>query len=67
MEGPTPFPPPFPHLISSGERGEGSNYVKSPKTKTLDGLIKRTSSMLDGIESKTVHKGKEGDKYRKKK
>ena len=30
---------------------------KSPKTKTLaDGLIERTSSMLDEIESKTVHK-----------
>ena len=31
--------------------------VKSPKTKTLaDGLIERTSSMLDEIESKTMHK-----------
>ena len=29
----------------------------SPKTNTFaDGLIERTSSMLDGIESKTVHK-----------
>ena len=36
--------------------------LKSPKTKTLaDGLIKRTSSMLDEIESKTVHKAEEGD------
>ena len=36
--------------------------VKSPKTKTLaDGLIERTSSMLDEIESKTVHKDEEGD------
>ena len=36
--------------------------LKFPKTKTLaDGLIKRTSSMLDEIESKTVHKVKEGD------
>ena len=31
--------------------------LKSPKTKTLaDGLIERTSSMLDEIGSKTVHK-----------
>ena len=36
--------------------------LKSPKTKTLaDGLIKRTSSMLDQIESKTMHKAEEGD------
>ena len=35
--------------------------------KTADGLMKRTSSMLDEIESKTVHKDKEGDWYRKKK
>ena len=36
--------------------------LKSPKTKTLaDGLIERTSSMLDEIESKTVHKVKERD------
>ena len=35
----------------------------SPKTKTLaDGLIERTSSMLEEIESKTVHKDKEGDR-----
>ena len=34
----------------------------SPKTKTLaDGLIKRTSSMLEKIESKTVHKYEERD------
>ena len=31
-------------------------------TKTLaDGLIERTWSMLDEIESKTVHKDEEGD------
>ena len=36
--------------------------LKSPKTKTLaDGLIEITSSMLDEIESKTVHKDEEGD------
>ena len=29
--------------------------------KLVDGLIKRTSSMLDEIESKTVHKAEEGD------
>ena len=33
--------------------------VKSPKTSTLaDGMIKRTSSVLDEIESKAVHKDK---------
>ena len=36
--------------------------VKSPKINTLvDWLIKRTSSMLDEIASKTVHKDEEGD------
>ena len=35
--------------------------LKSPKKKTADGLIKRTSSMLDEIESKTMHKDEEGD------
>ena len=36
--------------------------LKSPKTKSLaDGLIDRTSSMLDEMESKTVHKDEEGD------
>ena len=34
----------------------------SPKTNTLgDGLIERTSSMLDEVESKTVHNNEEGD------
>ena len=34
----------------------------SPKTNTLaDRFIERTSSMLDEIKSKTVHKDKEGD------
>ena len=33
------------------------------KTNTLkDGLIKRTSSSLDEIESITVHKDEEGDR-----
>ena len=37
--------------------------VKSPKTNTLvDGLIKRTSSMIDEIESKTVDIDEEGDR-----
>ena len=37
--------------------------VKVSKTKTLaDGLIERTSSVLDEIESKTVHKVEEGDR-----
>ena len=36
--------------------------LKLPKTKTLaDGSIERTLSMLDEIESKTVHKDEEGD------
>ena len=34
----------------------------SPKINTVaDGLIERTSSMLDQIETKTVHKDEEGD------
>ena len=41
---------------------EERRTLKSPKKKTLvDGLIQRTSSMLDEIESKTVHKDEEGD------
>ena len=41
--------------------------LKTPKINTFaGGLIKRTSSMLYEIESKTVHKEKEGDRYRKK-
>ena len=37
--------------------------LKSPKTKTLaDGLIERTSSMLDEIEAKTMHKAEDGDR-----
>ena len=41
--------------------------LKSPKTKTLaDGLIERTSTMLHEIESKTMHKDKEGNRWRKK-
>ena len=40
---------------------------KSPKTNTLaDGLIERTSSMLDEIGSKTVHDDEEGDRGEKK-
>ena len=35
--------------------------LKSPKRNTLaDGLIERTSSILDETESKTVHKDEEG-------
>ena len=42
--------------------------MDAPKTKILaDGLIEGTSSMLDEIESRSVHKDKEGDQYRKKK
>ena len=40
--------------------------LKSPNINTLaDGLIERTSSMLDEIACKTVHK--EDDRQRKKK
>ena len=40
--------------------------LKSPKTNTLaEGLIETTSFMLDKIESKTVHNGKEGDQQEK--
>ena len=35
--------------------------VKVPKDKS-DGLVERTSSMLDEIESKTLHKAEEGDR-----
>ena len=41
--------------------------VKVPKANSVaDGLIKRTSSMLDETVSKVVHKGKDGDRCRKK-
>ena len=34
----------------------------SPKTNTLvDGLIEKTSAMLNEMKSKTVHKDEEGD------
>ena len=37
--------------------------VKSPKTNTLvDGLMERTSSTLDEIESKTTHKDEKGER-----
>ena len=38
--------------------------VKASKDKNTlaGGLIERTSSMLDEIESKTVHKAEEGDR-----
>ena len=37
--------------------------VKVSKDKHIvDGLIERTSSLLDEIESKTMHKDKEGDR-----
>ena len=41
--------------------------VKVSKNKTANGLIERASSILDEIESKTVHKDEESDRYRKKK
>ena len=36
--------------------------IKISKEKTVDGLIERTSSMLDKVESKTVHKEEDGDR-----
>ena len=40
--------------------------VKVSKDKHISSrLIKRTSSMLDEIESKTLHKDEEGDQQRK--
>ena len=41
--------------------------VSKDKKTLTDELIKRTSSMLDKIESKTVHKDEEGDWQKKKK
>ena len=41
--------------------------VSKDKKALTDELIKRTSSMLDKIESKTVHKDEEGDWQKKKK
>ena len=36
--------------------------LKCPKANTVaDGLIKGTSSILNGIASKTVHKDEQGD------
>ena len=54
----------FPRLISSTRIGKPVLVmdIKVFKDKTADGLIKRTSSMLDEIESKTVHKAEEGDR-----
>ena len=41
--------------------------VKDPKANSVaDGLIKRTSSMLDETVSKVVHKDEDGDRCRKK-
>ena len=39
----------------------------SIKKTSADGFIERTSSILDEIESKNMHKNKEGDGQRKKK
>ena len=38
--------------------------LQSPKKNTADRLIERTSSMLDEIAPKTMHKDKEGNQYR---
>ena len=54
----------FTRFVSSTKIGKPVLMmdVKVYKAKTLaDGLIERTSSMLDEIESKNMHKGKEGD------
>ena len=49
----------MPHCSSSALHGVN--------TTLTDGLIERSSPMLDEIESKTMHKYKEGDQQRKKK
>ena len=41
--------------------------IEDSKENTADGLIERTSSMLNKIEQKTVHNNEEGDRYRKEK
>ena len=47
----------FDHFVNLALKG-----LKSPNANTLaDGLIERTSSMLDEIASKTVHKSEEND------
>ena len=71
METETTTWPKFPNgaeaiveqILASEERNVSKRAgLKSPKTKTLaDGLIERTSYILDEIESKTVHKDKEID------
>ena len=48
-------------IITGFTRSISSTRIKSPKTKTAGGLIDRTSSMLDEIESKPMHKEEEGD------
>ena len=45
----------------------GCSALHGVNTTLTDGLIERTSPMLDEIESKTMHKYKEGDQQRKKK
>ena len=55
----------FTRFISSTRIGKPvlMRTLKSPKTKTLaDGLIERTSSILDETELKTTQKDKEGDR-----
>ena len=48
------------HLNREASTYDG--HLQSPKTKKLaDELIKKTSSMLDEIESKTMHKAEEGN------
>ena len=42
------------------------NNKVSKDNALVDGLIERTSSMLDETESKTVHKDKDGDQRKKK-
>ena len=50
-------------ILCKAERPLHGMELKSPKTNTLaDGLIKRTLSMLDETESKTVDKDEVGDR-----
>ena len=60
-------------MFSSGKKWSFEPIGNSPQTTCLTaytltyGLIERTSSMLDEIALKTVHKDKDGDQLRKKK
>ena len=56
------------HQVKQFRLSSPYNQHLSLQRQTLaNGLIKRTLSILDQIESKTLHKDQEGDRWRKKK